>query len=295
MALTIAKAFDDFNSKITPSAETMIKVRARRDTVLGYLKTAFPSTATMQYHSGRLIGSFDRGTAAWPFDDIDVLAHLHVDADLWSSKYQWNSTDFLYRVRRALNDGTTINKVGARGQAVRLFYTDGLSVDVAAVVKYNTGGFGIPDGSGGWLTTDPVKHAEHLNAANAKLTGDLKKIIRFLKKWNRAHSSRLTSFHLEMLAARTFATMGTNSRTALRLFFDYNQYNLSVQDPAGYSGDLSSYLTTSSRQAVNDSLGAARDRADLAIAAENAGNQAEAIRLWRIILGDHFPAYGSGS
>ena len=292
MATTIAKAFDEFSESITPTADKMADVRARRDTVIGYLKAAFPSGANVQYCSGQLVGSFGRYTAARPFDDVDVLAHLHVDDPLWSSKYMYDSTDFLYRVRRALNDATAIKKVGARGQAVRLFYTDGLSVDVAAVVKYTTGGYGIPDGAGGWLSTDPLRHEAYLNEQNGKLSGDLKRVIRFAKKWNRAHSSRMTSFHVEMLVARTFGSLGGNSRQALQLFYQYNYNNLSVQDPAGYSGDLSSYLDWTSRAAVNASLSVAFDRATKAISAEDSGNHAEAIRLWRIILGSDFPTYG---
>ena len=93
------------------------------------------------------------------------------------------------------------------------------------------------------------------------------------------------------MIARTFATMDTNARTALRLFFEYNHNNLSVQDPAGYGGDLSKYLTYSATTEVNKSLSAALTRADEAIAIESS-NPAEAIRLWKIILGDRFPGFG---
>ncbi|MDT0309684.1 hypothetical protein RM780_22385 [Streptomyces sp. DSM 44917] len=292
MATTTAGAFNEFDTIVTPTASTWEKVYQRRDAVMSVIKEAFPSTANVQFESHKLIGSLGRRTASNPVADIDLMVHLHVDNDLWADSYRDDSSDFLYRVRRSLNNASTVKKVGARGQAVRLFYADGLYVDVAAVVKYTSGGYGIPDGSGGWLTTDPVKHETYLNECNARLTGDLKKVIRFAKKWNAAHSSRLASFHLEMLVARTYAKLGDNPCSALRLFFDYNHQFLSVQDPAGYSGDLSTYLTSTKRDAVNDSLKSARDRADLALEAERDGNHREAIRLWRIILGDQFPTYG---
>lgn len=292
MARTIAAAFDEFNDNIKPSPATWAKVYQRRDAVVDVLKTAFPETSDVSYRSHRIIGSLGRNTASRPVADIDLMVHLNVAMDLWNKSYKYNSSDFLYRVRRSLNNASTVKKIGARGQAVRLFYTDGLTVDVAAVEKYSDGSYAIPDGSGSWLTTNPVRHETYLNGQNERLTGDLKKIIRFAKQWNIAHSSRLSSFHLEMLVARTFAEMGTNSRTALRMFFDHNSYNLSVNDPAGYSGDLSSYLTWSQSNVVNDSLVKARDRADAALRAEYQGNHAEAIRLWRVILGDNFPIYG---
>ncbi|MFJ3809578.1 hypothetical protein ACIPWE_24915 [Streptomyces sp. NPDC090073] len=292
MATTTAAAFNEFDTKVKPSAVTGTKVYGRRDAVVSVIKEAFSTGNDIRYQSHKIIGSLGRNTACNPVDDIDLMVHLHVNAELWNRRYRDNSSEFLYRVRKVLNEASPVRKIGARGQAVRFFYADGLSVDVAPVEKYTSGDYGIPDGAGNWLTTNPNKHEIYLNDRNNSLDGDLRKIIRFAKKWNKAHSSRLSSFHLEMLVARTYATLSNNSRTALRLFFDHNLHNLSVQDPAGFSGDLSTYLGWASRDAVNESLKRARDKADLALTAENRGDHREAIRLWRIILGNDFPAYG---
>jgi hypothetical protein len=94
-----------------------------------------------------------------------------------------------------------------------------------------------------------------------------------------------------MLAARTFSKLGANSRDALEIFFRHNLNNLRVEDPAGFSGDLSTYLTPAQAQLVNQSLQTALDRAHAANKAANSGDHREAIRLWRIILGDNFPIY----
>ncbi|MFD7204357.1 hypothetical protein [Streptomyces sp. NPDC059893] len=292
MATTTVAAFNEFDAKVKPSNATWVKVYERRDAVVNVIKAAFPASNDIRYQSHKIIGSLGRNTACNPVDDVDLMVHLHVDPDLWNRRYRDNSSDYLYRVRKVLNEYSPVRKVGSRGQAVRFFYADGLSVDVAPVEKYTGGDYGIPDGAGKWLTTNPNKHETCLNDRNSSLVGDLKKVIRFAKKWNKAHSSRLSSFHLEMLVARTYGTLGNDSRKALRLFFDYNLHNLSVQDPAGFSGDLSGYLNWAAKEAVNDSLKSARDRADLALAAEKRGDHREAARLWRIILGDSFPAYG---
>lgn len=292
MALTTVEAFNQFYERIRPSTSLLETVDTRLENVTTVLRRSFPSTSDLRFQSATLIGSLGRGTASAPFDDMDILAHIHVDQALWDSSYRANSSKFLYRVREALNAGSTVQKVGARGQAVRLFYTDGLTVDVAAVEKYTSGYFGIPDGSGSWLRTNPVRHAQYLDEQNAKVQGDLKRFIQIVKQWNLAHSRRLRSFHLEMLAARTFSSLNNDRRKALELFFNYNRDNLSVQDPAGHSGDLSSYLSPSQRQAVNESLTLAWDRAKAANEAEIRGNHREAIRLWGMILGSKFPPYG---
>lgn len=62
------------------------------------------------------------------------MTQLYVTPDVWRT-YQTDSTDFLYRVRRAVNGQSRAQKVGARGQAVSIFYSDGLTVDVAAMDK----------------------------------------------------------------------------------------------------------------------------------------------------------------
>lgn len=291
MTMTTAKAFEVFNEKITPTSATWKKVHDRRDAVVAVLKEAFPQDSDIRFQSAKIIGSLGRNTATNPVADIDLMVVLEVDGwPLWT-KYWWGSSAFLYRVRRSLNSESTVKKVGARGQAVRLFYADDLIVDVAAMVKCGANEYRIPSGSGWWLSTNPIKHEEYLNKENSKLSGDLKKVARFAKEWNKAHGSRLASFHLEMLVARTFDSLNNNSSKALRLFFDYNRRNLNVQDPAGYSGNLSGYLTWDAKSEVKASFKTARDRADLALAAEERGDHEEAIRLWRVILGDSFPAY----
>ena len=292
MAKTTPEAFNDFFDRIKPSDALNRTIEARKNAVIDVLKAAFPSSSTLRYRSTTLIGSIGRKTASKPIDDIDLLVHLHVDTDLWNSTYRNDSSKFLYRVRDGIKNATTVQKVGARGQAVRLFYADGPTVDIAAVEKYSSGAFAIPDGTGGWLSTNPVVHADYIDKKNAELSNNLKRFVQVVRQWNHAHSSYLHSFHFEMLAARTFTSLSANRRTALKIFFKHNYNNLSVNDPAGFSGDLSTYLTTSQRQAVNLNIARAYDQATKAIDAENRGNEQEAIRLWRVILGDDFPSYG---
>lgn len=64
-----------------------------------------------------------------------------------------------------------------------------------------------------------------------------------------------------------------------------------MADPAGYSSDLSAYLSQSARSAVLSNLKSAHARAVNARAAESKGDHKEAIRLWRLVFGDEFPAY----
>jgi hypothetical protein len=88
---------------------------------------------------------------------VDVLAEFSNKEGVFE-KYRRDSQAFLYRIRETLNANTQVKKVGARGQAVRLFYTDGLHVDIAPVFEWSgDGGFGLPSGSGERMTCRPTR------------------------------------------------------------------------------------------------------------------------------------------
>ena len=65
-----------------------------------------------------LIGSSARGTIIRPVNDIDVLAEFTNKENIFE-QYRAHSDDFLQRIRTALDAKTSIEKIGARGQAVR--------------------------------------------------------------------------------------------------------------------------------------------------------------------------------
>lgn len=292
MALETTKAFDEFKGRLALTNTQQILVMSRRTSAEKYLESSFGQSSNMPLKTTKLIGSAGRSTIIRPLDDVDVMA-VFTNKDGVFETYRSSSQAFLYRVRDALS-GYSVKIVGARGQAVRLFYKDGPYVDIAPVFKWKGSGYALPDGKGGWLTTDPDAHAAWMVKRNAESSNRLKPMVRMLKRWNAVHSKRLKSFHLEVLAASTFGNSppSGDSRRACEVFFDYAKNHLRVNDPAGHSGDLSIYLTALQRLEAIASLESARSKAAAANAAERRGNHKEAIRLWRIIFGDEFPAYG---
>jgi hypothetical protein len=290
MAGTTYQAFNEFMEAITITdyQKTSI-VQARKDRVVQNLTAAFPATSDMPFHQATLMGSAAKGTIVRPLDDIDVLAVFSDVNDVWTTKYRYNSQAFLYRVREAYS-GLEVAQVGARGQAVRVFFQTGGHVDVAPVFMQGGDLYYLPAGDGSWLTTAPFVANNWFQEQNKGLNYNLAGLVRLLKKWNGAHSKRLQSFHLETMAAHTFSELSSNRRVSLQKFFEWGGQHLDVADPGGQSGSLSSYLSWSVRDDVRRSFDAACDRAVKAIAAESAGDHEEAKRLWRIVLGDGFPA-----
>lgn len=286
---TTAQAFEEFfKEKVEPTDhQEKTLVPGRKKSVTENLTTAFPASSDMPLWQVKLMGSAAKGTIIRPIDDIDVLA-IFSNAKGAYEKYRSNSQSFLYRVREAYN-GSVAQQVGARGQAVRVFFKTGGHVDVAPVFFAQGDDYLLPAGDKTWIRTSPFKANSWFSGKNTELNGHLLRLVRLLKKWNRAHSTRLKSFHLETVAANTFSSLGSNQRTNLRDFFDWAPNHLHVSDPGGHSSDLSSYLSYSDRQEVNRSLSAAHTRAKKAVEAESVGNHAEAKRLWGVVLGDDFP------
>jgi hypothetical protein len=289
MPLTTAKAFDQFAATIKPTANQIELCKSRPASVNGYLAGVFDASSDMPLLRSTLIGSAAKDTMIRPVDDVDVLA-VFGNAQAVYNRYRWNSQQFLYRVKNALDD-YRVEVVGARGQAVRLFYQSPPHADIAPVLPVDSGGYYLPAGDGTWVFTNPDYDQTWLNERHTALNYQLKSMIRLAKAWNQAHSRHFKSFHLEVMVASTFSSLGPNHRDALKIWF--GSPHITVNGPAtGRPLDDYMPLLTNRRAQASQALQAAHERANRALDAEAQGNHAEAIRLWRIILGDDFPTYG---
>lgn len=287
--MTISEAFNAYVTAIAPTSTQWQTVQTRFNSAQSLLAGEFAAT-DMPLHRIALMGSAAKKTIIRPIDDVDAMAVFANAPDIYK-KYKLNSQNFLYRVRDALAD-KKVKTVGSRGQAVRLFYVDGGHVDIAPVLTASGGGFLLPAGDGTWIRTDPEACTKWLNGRDDQHLSNLKPLVQLLKKWNRAHSSRMRSFHLETVAASTFKTMSSNQRVNMLVFFSHASKWLAVEDPAGHSGVLDSYLTANARRDLLGSFASSQMRVTSAIEAEVAGNHEEATRLWKIVLGADFPSYG---
>ncbi|MDI1247253.1 MAG: hypothetical protein PSV13_00075 [Lacunisphaera sp.] len=240
-----------------------------------------------------LTGSYARDTMIGPLKkaDVDLFTVL-------SSRYYQNQTPqgLLDQVREHLRKTyPTTPRVSKNGQAVTITFTD-FMVDVVPAFNRQGGGYLIPNANtNSWLSTDPKRHIELWSEANEFHQGDLVRLIKMLKAWNRAHSERFRSFHLEAMAVKILTSVTINDfPSGLRFFFTKAQeatvYKLA--DPAGYGGDVGAYLTGTLLTETNQSLLRAEGWALEAEAAIADGRIDLAFDKYRMLFGDYFPAYG---
>ncbi len=293
MANTVSAAFTEFLGRITPTDTQVATMRARRQATHGYLAESFGASSDLPLRRTVLIGSAERGTIIRPVQDIDVLAVFDNKNHIFE-RYRGDSRQFLYRVRDALAR-FRVKVVGARGQAVRLFYAADPYVDIAPVFSLSGGGYLLPAGDGSWIETDPEFHQRWWQDQSRAIGAIMTPLAQMSKAWNRTHGRHLKSFHLDILVVSAFRSMGRDyAETAAALFGFYSTHHarLHVADPAGKSKDLSEYMTRLGRQEAENAFDSAADRARRALKQAVAGHPDEAIRLWGIIFGSEFPAYG---
>lgn len=290
---SVAHAFQTFLSSLEltdsehqSASRQQVQVRERLQASLGGVETSF------------LTGSYARGTAIRPLDDIDVFVQLQpaVHGDL----RQLPPLRLLEHLHRAVRASYPDHKPRIQGRSVHLDFT-GTGIGYDLVPAFAVGApaapesFMIPDRQqDGWIPTNPRGHRDACIAANQQAGGMLNGLIKAVKCWNRTHGANLglRSFHLEVMSYSAFPTKPADPRTGLQQLFVHliDAVTRPCPDPARLSPPLDADLPPAQRARAQAALRDAAVRAMGAVADERAGNVAAACRAWRELLGPQFPA-----
>jgi len=288
MPITIKQGFEVLkqNLEITTLQSSTVSTRQQnvRDAVASELSVL----------DDFLTGSYKRSTMIAPLKEADVDIFVILDSSYYESNGQANLLDRVKRVIKKTYPNTP--EISRNGQAVTITFTD-FKVDVVPAFYRNGGGYLIPDSVlSRWISTDPKKHVEIWSEANKAHNSDLVPLIKMIKAWNKTHSALLNSFHLETLILNILKDVTiSNYSSGARYVFDKarSQILLPTYDPAGYGGDISSYLDTTTKKAdVVSRLETAYLRAVDAESLEKQGKTQDAYTKWRMIFDNYFPSYG---
>lgn len=284
MATTVPSAFSEFLQNISVTGDHLETAKARRDSIVSLLSDGFDIRDAFP------TGSLVRGTALKGRADVDVLIALHYGKHIKDKSPQ----QVLEAVQEQLSDyRATVKK---NGQAVTLYFKSWPNVDIvpASQVADDNGvitHYNIPDMNRGvWISTNPKNH----DALIAGLSLRERQRIRMIKTWNHAHSSYLSSFHIETIALYADSTTD-DWLWDIYQFFDkaLELIDDSLEHPSGIGSAVDDYLGSNERDEVKDRLVRANSRAYEAWDAYNSyDNHREAIEKCRVIFGDQFPAYG---
>lgn len=287
MVATVQQGFEQLRRNLEITGLQSSTVSTRQTNVRDAIKKS------MTVLDDFLTGSYKRSTMVAPLSEADVDIFIVLDSRYYKIDGQASLLD---QVRKVLSESfSRTMRISRNGQAVTIFFND-FQVDVVPGFYRSGGGFLIPDSiSSRWVETDPKKHVDIWSNANIAHNGDLVPLIKMIKGWNKQHSTKFQSFHLEALILQILNNVKISDfPSGVRYTFQIarTQY-ISVYDPAGYGGNLASYLDTQNkRDEVYSRLDAAYTKALEAEQLEQRGLIKLAIEKWQVIFGDYFPSYG---
>lgn len=188
MSQSTAQYLSALIDKYTPSATEFDAARTHRAGIEVRLN------ARLGVHEMFETGSLKHGTGVAGFSDADFIASLKGERP--------NSTTALNRVKEALQDKYPSTTIQVRRPAVVCRFANGTeTVEVVPAYAADTG-YWIPDPTGGWMKTHPKSHNEYVNDVNKKYSGATKRLVRLAKTWKYKRNVPLSSFYLEMRAAK---------------------------------------------------------------------------------------------
>lgn len=284
MPSTTDGSFTAFLENISLSGNHEATADTRRRRLVELLQGKFTVLDTIP------TGSIVRDTALKGRADLDIIAVLHYGQHIKDK----SPRRVLENLRAALGDVSAVVK--KNGQAVTLYYKSWPNVDIVpasrtsnddGAVRY----YEIPDANRGiWIKTRPRRHNESV----AKVSAGVRALIRMIKEWNSAHSSLMTSYHIEVLILSLPEVNPEKWPWEINYFFTeaVKRINVPLHHLNGTPGRVDDYLAAADRDEVRSRLIRARDRANAAYGAVLRGNHKEATRLYRMIFGDRFPANG---
>jgi len=280
MPYTLPVSFDRFLEAISLSGKHEDTAESRRERLVSLLEKSFTILDTIP------TGSIVRETALIGQADLDIIAVLHHGKHIKDK----SPKQVLENVREALSGYTRMVK--KNGQAVTLYYDSWPNVDIVPAGRVvNDDGtikhYRIPDTTRGrWLQSRPRAHNKAMAGASARQ----RELVRMIKTWNHEHSELMQSYHIEVLVlSLPNVTQGWSFE--VHYFFDHavEMIDSPLHHPNGTPGQVDDYLDDETRTAVKDRLKRARDRTG---AAQGTSDAEESIRLYRMVFGDKFPAYG---
>lgn len=294
MATTVHGAFQDykFNLEITDRQENTV-ANSRAAMVTNLKRELY-----LHSEESKVIGSWGRNTLTrhLPEGDVDVMIILHYD-----KHRNWYSvpgvTACLDKFKQII-DSNYPNTVNRRDQNCITVKFKQFRLDVVPAFKWEGGFYKIPDSvRGNWIETDPFTFADYITRVNKTMDGTFVPIIKMVKGWNRDAGWPISSFHLECMLYYHYRnyTESFSYSSTLKRFFEFLPTYLqnSCYDPIR-NERVDTYLDTGfptkRQQATSKAQSAAKDAAR-AFSYEKTNPEAS-IKLWGVLLGEFFPAYG---
>ena len=290
MPRTLEQAFTEFHQRLQPGAGETKLARGHRASIRRSLEREFGLKLLSA------CGSWENDTSLAGWSDADYLAWLPADSVAADSRL------LLREVSAALRRSFPRTSIGTNTPAVRVAFGT-RACETAEIVPGKRCGqtgagfpiYNIADGKGGWMKTSPHAHNAWIRAHDVTFHKRLKPLICLLKAWKYFNGVQISSFYLEMSAARHMKGKAkvVFERDVAGFFAQLHARLSAVRDPTGVAGLIQPCQTSAKHTATLSKIKTAAARAAKALEAATRGDWPEAFRLYRLLFGPKFPAYGA--
>lgn len=180
MMLTVAQAFEQFMRELELHAGEEREAQRQERNVFDAMRRRLGPRGSI------LSGSYGRKTAIRPLHDIDLFLIFTMGSS--GSGQSVGPEAFLKRLKQALEEEFRGKQARLQNRSVNIeFSGTGIGFDVVPALDdpRQPGLYWIPDlREGTWIRSNPRKHLEACDAANARAKQLLKPLIKAVKRWN---------------------------------------------------------------------------------------------------------------
>lgn len=293
--LTIDEAFRKFKSRLELNDREQKNASDRHAEVREHMRSKFSVVNDF------LTGSYSRHTKTKPLKDIDIFFVLGQKERHYRDKAPGVVLDdfetaLLEKYERSAvgkqRRSTTVN-FGVKEDADDNTNYRIVSVDVVPAFV-DGDNYEIPDSKeGAWIKTNPKTHAAKAVTAHQAYNSEWKGLVRMMKYWNNHNGKPIKpSFLIEVMALGVLhgGFAGQFDREMQSFFATLAaRINDRWPDPAGLGPDVSDMMTASEKDAAKAALLKAERQAAAAIHMVRQGQNGDALKAWRTLLGPKFP------
>lgn len=333
MATTVNSAFSEFMTDVVNLDKDVVsESKKSRDNLLGNIAEFDDTGDFFNLHTDFNVhfGSFARKTKCRELDDIDLMIGISADGATYNEYDPWdnvhitastsnsaqkecmrddgtlNSTKVINKFKKKLEDVREYSRsdVHKSGEAVVLNLTSkDWSFDIVpcfhtVIESDGRAYYLIPNGSGNWKKTDPLKDKEHVTNTNQDKDGRVLELIRLCKKWNKVKNAKtLPSYLLEtMIINHCDEEVELNQWIDIRfknaLKYIAEHITSPVYDMKDIQGNINT-IDILDKYTLKSKAQSDYEKACDAIKFEiEEKDDKKSINKWREIFGGDFPTYG---
>jgi hypothetical protein len=283
----VADAFSNLKSalEITPTEQQLAS--SRRQAIYDHLG------AHWGISSAFLTGSYDRHTKTKKLKDVDIFAVIDPDGEQASLRQRGPAAvlgDLKDVLDKKYPGQVTVDVVAC---VISFGSEEIMSFEVVPAFDRAGGGYEIPDiATGGWIATDPTKHAEATTAKNAACDGKWVPFVKMVKGINRESGEPIDpSFLIEVMALDLIREPFGRYQDEIASFCASaaEQVTHDWDDPAGLGPAVNRTVSAWDRQQAASKFKAWQRTAEEAIDLEDGGSERAAVEKWRELFGNRMP------